>query len=305
MTEAFYHTLLAEAAHPIYHRGGWTLCETLPGLGLERLAQQPDRLRVAVRKRAPVGRGQLRGIIVAGPHPAAGAGAGRDDWRLRDVMTGVHYERDGDDMAEFGLYVDCSPGRCTSSGSVEPMTSRHFQWMMVALLLVGFWLRVDRLDTWPPGVSLDEAGNVMDAFQISHTGKYPVYENPARPEPLYQAMLAVMAFVVEPGVWTMRLVNVYTGLLTLAALYWTARQCLYDRDPTARGLAGLAAAAALAVALSHVVLSRSIYRAGPQAAVHAALCRAAAARAAHRGPAPVHPERGQLWPPRSPPTPPR
>lgn len=144
------------------------------------------------------------------------------------------------------------------------MTARHAQWMMVALLLVGFWLRVDRLDTWPPGVSLDEAGNVMDAFQISHTGKYPVYENPARPEPLYQAILAIMAFAVEPGVWTMRLVNVYIAMLTLAALYWTARQCLYDRDPTTRGIAGLAAAAALAVALSHVVLSRSIYRAGPQ-----------------------------------------
>lgn len=144
------------------------------------------------------------------------------------------------------------------------MTSRHFQWLMVALLLVGFWLRLDRLDTWPPGVSLDEAGNVMDAYQISETGKYPVYENPARPEPLYQGILAIMAFAVGPGVWTMRLVNVYTGLLTLATLYWTARQCLYDRNPTTRGIAGLAAAAALAVALSHVVLSRSIYRAGPQ-----------------------------------------
>ena len=144
------------------------------------------------------------------------------------------------------------------------MRSKSFLALMAALLLAGFWLRVDRLDTWPPGVSLDEAGNVMDAFQISHTGKYPVYENPARPEPLYQAILAIMALVVEPGVWTMRLVNVYAGMLTIAALYWAARQCLYDRDATARSVAGLAAAAALTVALSHVVLSRSIYRAGLQ-----------------------------------------
>jgi hypothetical protein len=135
---------------------------------------------------------------------------------------------------------------------------------MIGVVWLAFALRVENLDQYPPGLSADEAGNTMDGFHIGQALKYPVYENPARPEPLYQALLAVTARTIGPTVWAFRFTAVLVGTLTIAAVYWTMRQALYDVNPVIRGIAGLAAAGALAVALNHVVLSRSVYRATPQ-----------------------------------------
>jgi hypothetical protein len=62
---------------------------------------------------------------------------------------------------------------------------------LIGLLLVAFWLRLDDLDAQPPGVSNDEAVNVVDAFHISRTGNFPLYEDFGRPEPLYRLFLAL------------------------------------------------------------------------------------------------------------------
>jgi hypothetical protein len=32
-----------------------------------------------------------------------------DEWRLTDLLTGQTYDRDGDELASAGLYVDLAP----------------------------------------------------------------------------------------------------------------------------------------------------------------------------------------------------
>jgi len=107
--EAFYRTLLNEAAHPIYDHGAWTLCGTAPAWDLNATHNnliaytwqyKHERRLIVVNYAAASSQGR---IIL----PESGL-AGRT-WNLRDVMTGAHYERAGDDMAEFGLYVDLQP----------------------------------------------------------------------------------------------------------------------------------------------------------------------------------------------------
>lgn len=135
-----------------------------------------------------------------------------------------------------------------------------YRLLLIGLLLVAFWLRLVDLDSQPPGVSNDEAVNVVDAFHISRTGNFPLYEDFGRPEPLYRLFLAFGVFLLGPGVWTCRCVSVLFGLVTVALAQWAMRCCLPDLDPRARRLAGFAAAGALAVTLSHVALSRAVYR---------------------------------------------
>ncbi len=49
-----------------------------------------------------------------------------------------------------------------------------YRLLLIGLLLVAFWLRLVDLDSQPPGVSNDEAVNVVDAFHISRTGNFPL-----------------------------------------------------------------------------------------------------------------------------------
>src|SRR5579859_2256478 len=136
-----------------------------------------------------------------------------------------------------------------------------FVLIAVGILLFGFWLRVHRLADLPPGLSSDEAVHAVDGLQISQSGNFPIYEDFGRPEPLYNVFLALGSLFFGPHLFTFRLVSAFIGLVTIAAACWTLRQCLYDLPPSPRWIAGLAAAAALAVCLSHVVLSRALYRA--------------------------------------------
>lgn len=135
---------------------------------------------------------------------------------------------------------------------------------MIGLLMVAFWLRIDQLESLPPGLSTDEAINVVDGFTIAHTGKLPFFEDVYRPEHAYRFFTVIGVWLLGPSVWAFRLVAAFTGTLSVAAAYWAARECVHDQPPPVRALAGLGAAASLAVALSHVVLSRAVYRAIPQ-----------------------------------------
>src|SRR5258708_2099167 len=148
-----------------------------------------------------------------------------------------------------------------NSRRIPSPSGNVFILITAGVLLLGFWLRVHRLADLPPGLSSDEAVHAVDGLQISQSGNFPIYEDFGRPEPLYNVFLAIGGLFFGPHLFTFRLVSAFIGLVTIAAACWTMRQCLYDLPPTLRWIAGLAAAAALAVCLSHVVLSRALYRA--------------------------------------------
>ncbi|MBI3241544.1 MAG: glycosyltransferase family 39 protein [Chloroflexi bacterium] len=142
----------------------------------------------------------------------------------------------------------------------------YTKWLAaIAILLIAAWLRVADLATLPPGLSDDEAISTLDAFHLTQSGRFPFYEDFGRPEPLYIFMEAGGALLFGSSIFAFRLSTVLVGILTVAATFWATRQCLIDLPQDARWIAGLAASASLAVALGHIALSRSLYRAIPQA----------------------------------------
>ncbi len=135
---------------------------------------------------------------------------------------------------------------------------------IILTLLAGFWLRLFDLDLYPPGISNDEAVNVIDAFHIRTTGNFPLYQDQGRPEPLFRLFQAVGGTLFGDSIWAYRLVSSFFGLLTIASAYWATTQSLADLHPTHRKIAGLASMIVLAVMLSHLTVTRSTYRAVPQ-----------------------------------------
>lgn len=121
-------------------------------------------------------------------------------------------------------------------------------------------LRLEGLAQFPTGISRDEAINATYAHNIAVSGVLPLFEDLEEPEPLYRALLALMAHFTGGSVALDRTVSALIGIVTVAIAYWTVLQCLYDLPYSARHLGALAAALSLTLALGHITLSRSLYR---------------------------------------------
>lgn len=135
---------------------------------------------------------------------------------------------------------------------------------LMVTLLVAFWLRVENLRDFPPGISNDEAVNLIDAVHIAQTGNYPLYQDRGRPEPLFRLMQAAGAAAYGYDVWLFRLTSAFVGVLSVAAAYWAAREGLHEVASPWRAIAALSAAVVLTVAIGHITVTRSTYRAVPQ-----------------------------------------
>jgi hypothetical protein len=140
-----------------------------------------------------------------------------------------------------------------------------WHWLLViSVLLVAFWLRSHALDQYPPGVSNDEAVNVVDTFHIHRTGVAPAYEDKGRPEVVYRILTSVAMWAWGDSVWTARLSNAMWSMLTLAAVYCLASEAMIGLDNRLRRITGIIALITLTIMLGHITLSRALYRAIPQ-----------------------------------------
>lgn len=134
--------------------------------------------------------------------------------------------------------------------------------MASAILLVAFWLRIADLDHYPPGLSFDEAVNVIDGFHIARSGVAPAYEDYAgQQEPVYRPIVAVAMSFFGDRVWTVRLTSVLLNMIAMAGIFWLSQEVLHHQAPAVRRLAGLMALVAFAVLVSNHAISRSTYRA--------------------------------------------
>jgi hypothetical protein len=105
---AFYERLLAVLSREEVHAGGWRLCECRPAW-----AENPtfDRFIAMAWER---GDARLLATVNYGPTPAQcwaqGPFAGlRGKAVLRDLLGDARYERDADELAAKGLYLDLPP----------------------------------------------------------------------------------------------------------------------------------------------------------------------------------------------------
>jgi len=134
---------------------------------------------------------------------------------------------------------------------------------LIFLLLLGCHLRTTRLAEFPPGISRDEAINVVDGAFLSRSGRLPLFQDVQRPEPLNRIYGALTSYLFGDSIWAFRYTSALWGMLSLAAVYWCSQQCFAEQPERVRQLIGLLALACLAVALGHIVISRSVYRAPP------------------------------------------
>lgn len=145
----------------------------------------------------------------------------------------------------------------------DPIFNKLVFASLLLVLLTGFWLRTSGLEQYPPGLSNDEAKNLIDSVYIAKTGRTPFYEDEGRPEPINRLVATVGSILYGNSVWAFRLTSAFWGILTLTAVYWVTTQAFYDASPSTRKLAGLLATIALTVALGHITVTRSLYRAVP------------------------------------------
>lgn len=134
----------------------------------------------------------------------------------------------------------------------------------ILIIFIAFWLRVEHLDVMPPGLSNDEATDAVDALHISQTWNFPLYEDLGRPDPLFHITQGIAAFFFGSSIWALRFTSALFGTLTIASCYWAILQCVHNLKPGQRQIAALGGMAALAVAIGHITLSRTLYRAVPQ-----------------------------------------
>jgi 4-amino-4-deoxy-L-arabinose transferase-like glycosyltransferase len=114
------------------------------------------------------------------------------------------------------------------------------RFLLIAVLLLAFALRVIAIDQIPPGLSHDEAYNGIAAMQVLAGRPRPIFfeiNKGIEPLIIYLEALAFSAFGIGPV--PMRLVNVLCGMLTVALVYPLTRR-LFNRRVALLAMAGLA-----------------------------------------------------------------
>ncbi|MCA9984608.1 MAG: hypothetical protein KDE59_09950 [Anaerolineales bacterium] len=139
--------------------------------------------------------------------------------------------------------------------------------LLIFILLLAAALRLVWLTDFPPGLTHDEANNGREALTVLD-GEF-LYISPFGygREPLYRYVVAGLMALIGPGLFALRLVNVFTGLLAIALSYRWAALAL-DRGRGIRPVA-LTAAAFMAVSFWPLATSREALRAGMMPALTA------------------------------------
>ena len=104
--EPFYRRLLAALRHPVFHQGRWQFLparEAWAGNGsyaslMAHCWTLDEQARLIV---ANLGPGQSQGFV-----PLLWPDLAGQTWQLTDILSGVQYTRDGDDLLARGLYLD-------------------------------------------------------------------------------------------------------------------------------------------------------------------------------------------------------
>ncbi len=128
-------------------------------------------------------------------------------------------------------------------------------WLLLAITLLGAFLRLFRLDSLPPGDGYDVAQYGVDALRILG-GARPIFlETNFGREALFSYLVALTYGVTGPGTLGIRLTSALIGTLTIPANYLVARELIRERQGVMAGLPLLVALLS-AVSYWHLTWSR-------------------------------------------------
>ncbi|NTU67052.1 MAG: hypothetical protein HGB08_03980 [Candidatus Moranbacteria bacterium] len=128
--------------------------------------------------------------------------------------------------------------------------------ILIAILAIGFFLRIYNIDHAPPGVYPDEAVNGMDAVQAEESGNYQWFytANNGR-EGLFMNMIAMSFKFFGISPLSLRIPSIVFGTLTILGTYLVAKE-LFQKERV-----GLLAGYLVAVSYWSINFSRISFRA--------------------------------------------
>lgn len=135
-----------------------------------------------------------------------------------------------------------------------------FFWLTVLILLVAAFLRINQLETYPPGPHYDEAANILITRSIAFGGAdlFPIANSYQGRESLYFYINVPLFHLVGDDVFVMRLSSMFLNMLTIAASIPLARMMF----PGERGrIMALVVGVAMAISFHQIFMSRQAYRA--------------------------------------------
>ncbi len=131
------------------------------------------------------------------------------------------------------------------------MLRRQEIFLVAAILFVAAFLRLYRLDQLPPGLHYDEAFNATQAQKVLAGVEHPlVFSEDLTEEPMSIYTTSAFFALFGPSPFSLRLVSAVVGILTVATLYFLARQLFSSR------FAALLSAFILAILYWHINFSR-------------------------------------------------
>lgn len=133
------------------------------------------------------------------------------------------------------------------------------RWLILSVFLLAFALRVYRLAEIPPGLTHDEANHGVEAMEVLAGELRYYFPRNYGSEPLYSYLVALTMWGGGEHLLPLRLVNVWFGVLVIAAAYRLTLD-LFTQDR--RHLIPLFAAATLTLTFWPLAASREALRAG-------------------------------------------
>jgi len=132
--------------------------------------------------------------------------------------------------------------------------------LLVVVVIIATFLRLNNLATVPPGLYPDEAMNGNNALEALRTGDFRVFypENNGR-EGLFINIQALSVAVFGNEPWALRVVSALFGILTVIGVYLATRELLNGHPR--KELVALAAAFFVATSFWHLNFSRIGFRA--------------------------------------------
>jgi len=150
---------------------------------------------------------------------------------------------------------------------------RALTWLLlVAILLVAFFLRTFELDRFPRGPYYDEAAATILAGEVATGRSWPIFILPyTGHEVLFYYLAAVVMRLSGISVLTLRLTSALIGVTTVLLAYLLARELFQDEPGIESHWLGLFAAALMATSFWHISVSRYGFRAITQPLVQSLL----------------------------------
>jgi len=149
-------------------------------------------------------------------------------------------------------------GRAAISGWRDHLPGR---WTLLALLLImamAVIFRLTDLRTIPSEMTSDHVEKILDAQNVLNGTTQVFFPNNGGREPTQFYLMALLSQVQGLGLnfFTLKLLTVIEGLLTIPILWWMGRAMIGDDEPELANAVGLLLAALVAASYWHVMLSR-------------------------------------------------